>query len=92
MCTTIAEKAAISGSGKGPQGWFSLGQVYVGYDHPVHAPLDHALSLDFVNEEIGPGARVAVELTRDAARDLAERILAALERADAHEEASRPTS
>ncbi|CAN5584377.1 hypothetical protein BH23CHL8_BH23CHL8_32000 [soil metagenome] len=85
MCTTIAEKVPISGSGRGAQGWFPLGQVYVGYDHPVHAPLDHALTLDFVNEDIGPGARVAVELTRDAARDLAGRLLAALERADAHE-------
>lgn len=86
MCTTIAEKLPISGSGKGPQGWFPLGQVYIGYDHPVHAPLEHALSLDFVNEDIGPGARVAVELTRDAARDLVARIVDALERADAHED------
>lgn len=78
MCTTIAERAETSGSAKGPSGWFTLDHVYVGYDHPVHAPLAHALSLDFVNEGIGPGARVAVELTREAARDLAERILRAV--------------
>lgn len=90
MCTTIAEEAPTSGSGKGPPGWFPLGQVYVGYDHPVHAPLEHALTLDFVNGDIGPGARVAVELTRDAAaRELAGHLVAALERADAHE-AGRP--
>ncbi|MGH3431801.1 MAG: DUF6295 family protein [Thermocrispum sp.] len=36
--------------------------------------LDHALSLDLVNEDIGPGARIAVKLTRDAARDPPGRI------------------
>lgn len=85
VCTTIADKATISGSGKGSAGWFSLAQVYVGYDHPVHAPSEHALTLDFVNEGIGPGARVAVELTRDSARALAADILATLEQADAYE-------
>lgn len=89
MCTNIAEKAPTQGSGKGPGGWFTLGQVYLGYDHPVHAPLEHAVSLDFVNEDIGPGARVAVELTREAARDLATRLLDVLDRADAHEATAR---
>ena len=86
MCTTIAGKAAVSGSGKGPGGWFALDQAYVGYDHPFHAPFEHALSLDFVNEATGPSARVAVELSRESARDLANRILAALDQADAYEE------
>jgi Family of unknown function (DUF6295) len=81
MCTMIAEKAPISGSGKGPQGWFSLGQVYISYDHPYHVNLEHALNLDFVDESAGPGARVAVELTPASARRLAEGILAALDRA-----------
>jgi hypothetical protein len=85
MCTTISCRIATSGSGKGAHGWFPLRQVYVGYDHPFHAPLDHALTLDFVNEDQGPGARVAVELTRDAARRLAEQILSAVERAEAYE-------
>ncbi len=85
MCTTIAEKVAISGSGKGPRGWFALDHVYLSYDHPFHAPLDHAVSLDFVNEAARPGARVAVELTRESARELASRLLATLEQADAYE-------
>jgi hypothetical protein len=83
MCTMIAEKASIAGSGKGPQGWFALGQVYISYDHPFHADLEHALNLDFVNEAQGPGARVAVELTAESARRLVEGILAALERGGA---------
>ena len=78
MCTYIIEKAAITGSGKGPQGWFSLNQANVYYDHPVHAPMDHALTIDFVNEAKGPGARVAVELSPESARQLIEKIQAAL--------------
>jgi hypothetical protein len=85
MCTTIAGKCPASGSAKGPTGWFSLDQIYVGYDHPVHAPLDHALSLDFVNEATGPGARVGVELTRESARALATRILETLDEAERYE-------
>ena len=45
MCTTIVEKAEITGSGRGPNGWFSLQQANVSYDHPYHMPLDHALNI-----------------------------------------------
>ena len=79
MCTMIVEKAQISGSGKGTQGWFKLSQVNVSYDHPFHAPLDHALNIDFVNEGDGPSARVAVELDAESARRLVRSIEAALD-------------
>ena len=81
----IVEKAEVAGSGKGPQGWFPLKQVNVSYDHPVHAPLDHALNIDFVNESRGLGARVAVELTPESARELVALILAALAQGEAVE-------
>ena len=77
----IAEKIDVQGSGKGPQGWFTLRQAYVSYDHPYNLDVEHALNLDFVNEAQGVGARVAVELTPEAARRLAVGILAALDRA-----------
>ncbi len=80
MCTMIVEKTEISGSGKGLQGWFPLSHVAVSYDHPFHVPLEHALNLDFVNEAAGPSARVAVELTPAAARQLVKVILSTLER------------
>lgn len=86
MCTMIAEKLPIAGSAKGPDGWFSVTQAYLGYDHPVHADEEHALSLDFVNEALGPQARVAVELDRHTARVLVTRILAALDAADRYED------
>lgn len=81
MCTMIAEKRALDGAGKGPQGWFALDQVYVTYDHPFELKLEHALNIDFVNEAAGPGARVAVELTRESAEALVEAIQATLRRA-----------
>ncbi|MCI0440627.1 MAG: DUF6295 family protein [Chloroflexi bacterium] len=83
MCTYIVEKAKISGSGKGANGWFSVTQANVCYDHPHHAPYEHTLNIDFVNEAEGIGARVAVELTAESARALVEKILAALETGDA---------
>ena len=81
MCTMIVENAEISGSGRGPQGWFALTQANVSYDHPFHASLENAFNIDFVNEAEGPGARVAVELSPESARRLVQAILAALERA-----------
>ncbi len=78
MCTYIVEKAAIAGSAKGPSGWMKVDTANVYYDHPYHAPFDHTLNIDFVNEAGGPGDRVAVELSAESARELVARILAAL--------------
>ena len=83
MCTMIVEKIRIDGSGKGATGWFKLEQANVSYDHPFHAPLEHALNIDFVNESQGPSARVAVELSEQAARELVKTILAVLDEAEA---------
>lgn len=83
MCTMIAKQVEIEGSGKGSTGWFDVRQANVSYDHPFNAPLEHALNIDFVNESQGPGARVAVELTAESARNLVEAILAVLARAEA---------
>ena len=82
MCTMIAEQVEIEGSGKGTGGWFPVRQAYVSYDHPFDAPLEHALNIDFVNESQGLGARVAVELSAEAARALVETIVAVLDQAE----------
>jgi hypothetical protein len=82
MCTWIVETTDIAGSGKGAQGWFSLQAVNVAYDHPFHASIDHAVLIDFVNNDQGASARVAVELTVDSARALIQAIEAALEAAE----------
>jgi hypothetical protein len=83
MCTMIVKQVGIEGSGKGAGGWFPVRQANVSYDHPFNAPLEHALNIDFVNEEQGPGARVAVELTAESARTLVDAINAVLARAEA---------
>ena len=83
MCTMIVEQAALSGSAKGALGWFPVAQANVLYDHPFHAPLDHALMIDFVNPALGLDARVSVELTPDTARALVAAVEAALARGEA---------
>lgn len=82
MCTMIIQQAKIDGSGRGRQGWFTLSEANVSYDHPFNAPYEHALNIDFVNESMGPGARVAVELSAEAARRLVATISQVLEEAD----------
>ena len=83
MCTMIAEKVRIEGSAQGREGWFKLEGANVSYDHPFDAPFEHALNIDFVNESQGPSARVAVEMSEEAARALVQTILSVLDQAEA---------
>jgi hypothetical protein len=79
----IAKQVKIEGCGKGSAGWFTLNEADVSYDHPFNASFEHALNIDFVNESQGPGARVAVELSVEAAETLVKTILAVLDQAKA---------
>jgi hypothetical protein len=83
MCSYIVRKAALTGSAKGPDGWKRIDTANVYFDHPYHAPLDHALGIDFVNATDGSQARIAVELSAESARALVAQILAALEEGEA---------
>lgn len=82
MCTGIVEITRVSGSGKGPNGWFPLDQASVSYDHPDHAQAERAVIIDLLNETAGPESRIAVELTPQSARDLVRVILASLSRGE----------
>ena len=82
MCTGIVENAKVSGSGKGADGWYPLDQASVSYDHPDHAQSGSAVIIDFLNEAFGPKARIAVELTPESARSLANAILESLSRGE----------
>jgi hypothetical protein len=85
MCTWIVEKAALSGSAKGGDTWFELGEAAVYYDHPYHAPFDHVLTVDFAHDQTQPDQRVRVELDYDSARRLIASMQAALDSGvDAH--------
>jgi hypothetical protein len=83
MCTMIAHQVKIEGRGKSASEWFEVREANVSYDHPYDLPLEHALNIDFVNEALGPGARVAVELSVEAARQLVKTVQAVLDQADA---------
>lgn len=82
MCTYATVKTELVGSAKGAGAtgskWFHVTDGTVYFDHPVHAMADHTLNIDFSNPSLGPGARVAVELTAASARELVSAIEAAL--------------
>jgi hypothetical protein len=87
MCTSIVEVVGANGAGKGGDGWFDLTHSVVSYDHPHHALLEEAITIDFVNAALGPGARVAVELTLQSAKQLSAALARAIEAADVEESA-----
>ena len=79
MCTYATVTTALAGSAKGPGGsWFSITDGTVYFDHPVHAPAEHTLNIDFLAPAAGPSARVAVELTLESAEALVRAIEAAI--------------
>ena len=79
MCTYATMAESIHGSAKGPGGaWFHVTDATVYYDHPVHAMAEHTLNIDLGDPSRGPGARVAVELTRESAQRLVRAVEAAL--------------
>ena len=88
MCTSIVEISDCAGMGKGDGGeWITLTHSVVSYDHPHHALLEEAITIDFVNRGLGPGARVAVELTLEAAKELNGALARAIAAAEIEESA-----
>jgi Family of unknown function (DUF6295) len=87
MCTSIVEIVAAEGAGKGNDEWFALTHSVVSYDHPHHALLEEAITIDFVNQTLGPAARAAVELTLDSAKALSGALLRAIAAAEIEERA-----
>src|SRR5262245_30419924 len=83
MCSYIIEKARLVGTAKGPGSeWMKVDTANVYYDHPYEAHLDHALCVDFVCEAQGGRERVAIEISRESALELIEKIKAALASGD----------
>jgi hypothetical protein len=86
VCTTISEQATITGSGKNGPGWFRIDHACLGYDHPSHAPLEHAILLDLTGGPIGSPTRLAVELSLDSARRLANLLAETIRQAETYEQ------
>ena len=82
MCTMIAMHTEIKGCGKGNAGWFPVTGAVVGFDHPAASDAEHALLLDFVNHDMGPSARVAVEMDLASGKALIAQLQAAIEAAE----------
>ena len=78
MCTSVVEVVRAEGAGKGDGGWFPVTSAVVSYDHPHHALLEEAITIDFVNPELGPGARAAVEITLESAKAFASALARAI--------------
>jgi hypothetical protein len=87
MCTSIVEIVGASGAGKSADGWFDLTHSVVSYDHPHHALLEEAITIDFVNAGLGPETRVAVELTLESAKELSGALARAIAQAEIEESA-----
>ena len=86
MCTSIVEISDCDGMGKGDGGeWFKLTHSVVSYDHPHHAVLEEAITIDFVNAALGPETRVAVELTLESAKELSGALARAIAAAEIEE-------
>ncbi len=78
MCTYATHQCAVTGSGKGADGWFPMTTATIYVDHPVHAFAGHTLNIDFAAPERGPAARVAVELHAESALRMVTTVAAAL--------------
>jgi hypothetical protein len=87
MCTSIVEIVGADGAGKGGDLWVDLTHSVVTYDHPHHALLEEAITIDFMNAALGPVARVAVELTLAAAKALSGALTRAIAVAEIEESA-----
>ncbi len=87
MCTSIVEIVGANGAGKGSDGWFAVTRAVVSYDHPHQAWLEEAITIDFMNPDLDPGARVAVEQTLESAKLLAGALTRAIAAAEIEESA-----
>ena len=85
MCTSIIEIARAEGMAKRGDQWFPLSRSVVAYDHARHANLGDVITLDFYNTDLDPGARAAIELTLESAKELRAALDRAIAAADFEE-------
>lgn len=81
MCTYITDHVKVEGSGKGGGTWRRLEDASIYFDHPSHIALEHSLNIDFFEESADPSTRIGLELSASSARELANTILAVLDKA-----------
>jgi Family of unknown function (DUF6295) len=79
VCTYQTERLEVRASAKTSEGWTSMTNAIVYFDHPVHFAAGHALMIDLLNPASGPSARAAIEMDSESARALAIAILQSLD-------------
>ena len=57
MCTSVVEIVRAEGAGRSEIGWFPVTEAVVSYDHPHHALLEEAITLDSAKALAGALAR-----------------------------------
>jgi len=87
MCTSIIEVTPAEGMAKRGDDWFPLTQAVVAYDHARHALLGDVITLDFFNTGLDAGARAAVEITLESAKELCGALARAIAAAEIEESA-----
>ena len=85
MCTMIAERASIQGSGKTEKAWISIDSCDIYYDHPDHVDSEHAITLSFSNQLNPINSRISLEITPESAIEIIKKIKAALSKGDSLE-------
>ena len=78
MCTMISEKASVKGSGKKSKNWIPLNSCDIYYDHSTYVDCEHSITLSFKNDMNPIDSRITVEITPESAKDIIEKINAAL--------------
>jgi hypothetical protein len=79
VCTYQTERLDVRASAKTSEGWASMTNAIVYFDHPVHFGAGHALMIGLLNPSAGPSARAAIEMDPESARALANAILHSLD-------------
>ena len=78
MCTMISEKASVKASGKKSNNWIPLDSCDIYYDHSTYVDCEHSITLSFKNDMNPIDSRITVEITPESAKDIIEKINAAL--------------
>ena len=92
MCTNIATTTRIAGSAKSADGWRSVDQATIGYDHATHAWVEHAVRLDFWDSRRADADHVAIELDLASGRELLRRLQDVVDAAEGQKVRTRSAS
>ena len=89
MCTNIATKTRVKGSAKSCDGWSSIDEATIGYDHAAHTWVEHTVRLDFWDSRRPDAEHIAVELDLASGHELLKRLHEVVDAAEAAEQTKK---